>query len=105
MTAFVVSQRTQEIGVRMALGANGRDIMQLLLSDSLRPVMFGLLGGIVAALVASRAFAGALYGVPSADPIAFGAAILVLVVAATSAVIFPTRRASAVEPSAVLRQL
>ncbi len=105
VTAFVVGQRSQEIGVRIALGATARDVMQLLLSDSLRPVFFGLLGGIVAALVASRAFAGALYGVPPADPIAFGAAILVLVVAATSAVIFPTRRASAVDPAAVLRQL
>jgi predicted permease len=105
VTAFVVGQRTQEIGVRMALGASHRDVMRLLLRDSLRPVLFGLLAGVAAALLAGRALAGALFGVPPADPLAFGSAILVLVVAATGAVIFPTRRASAVDPAAVLRQL
>jgi ABC-type antimicrobial peptide transport system permease subunit len=105
VTAFVTSERTQEIGVRMALGADGRDVMRLLLGDSLRPVMFGLLAGVVVALLAARAFAGALFGVPPADPLAFGAAILVLGAAATGAVIFPTRRASSVDPASVLRQL
>ena len=105
VTAFVVGQRTREIGVRMALGASGRDVMQLLISDSLRPVIFGLVAGIVAAIVVGRVFAGVLFGVAPADPIAFLSAILVLATAATIAVILPTRRASHVDPAAVLRQL
>jgi predicted permease len=105
VTAFVVGQRSQEISVRVALGASGRDIMRLLLGDSLRPVMFGLFGGVFVALLGGRVFAGTLYGVGSADPIAFGAAVLVLLTAAVAAVIVPTRRAAAVNPATVLRQL
>ena len=105
VTAFIVGQRTQEIGLRMALGANGRDVMQLLLADSLRPVVIGLTAGVVLALIGGRVFAGALYGVPAADPLAFISAIAVLAIAALAAVIWPTRRASSVDPAAVLRQL
>jgi putative ABC transport system permease protein len=104
VTAFVVGQRTQEIGVRMALGASGRDIMRLLLHDSLRPVTIGLAAGVVVALLAGRVFAGVLYGVSSADPIAFVAGVLILLSAATLAVIVPTCGAAAVDPAAVLRQ-
>ena len=105
VTAFVVGRRTQEIGLRIALGATGRDVMQLLLSDSLRPMMIGLAAGIVVALIVGRVFAGVLFGVTPADPIAFVSAILVLATAAVAAVIVPTRRASLVDPAAVLRQL
>ena len=105
VTAFVVGQRTQEISVRIALGASGRDIMRLLLHDSLRPVTIGLAAGVFVALLGGRVFAGVLYGVSTADPIAFVAALLVLLSAATLAVIVPTRGAAAADPAAVLRQL
>jgi hypothetical protein len=105
VTAFVVGRRAQEIGLRIALGANCRDVVQFLLSDSLRPVMIGMVGGIVAALLVGRVFAGVLFGVAPADPIAFVSAILVLTAAALAAVIVPTRRASSIDPAAVLRQL
>jgi putative ABC transport system permease protein len=105
VTAFVVGQRTQEISVRIALGASGRDITRLLLHDSLRPVTVGLAAGVFVALLGGRVFAGVLYGVSTADPIAFVAALLVLLSAATLAVIVPTRGAAAVDPAAVLRQL
>ena len=85
--------------------ANGRDVVQLLLNDSLRPVMIGMVAGIVAALLVGRVFAGVLFGVAPADPIAFVSAILILTAAALAAVIVPTRRASAIDPAAVLRQL
>ena len=104
VTAFVVGQRTQEISVRIALGASGRDITRLLLHDSLRPVTVGLAAGVFVALLGGRVFAGVLYGVSTADPIAFVAALLVLLSAATLAVIVPTRGAAAVDPAAVLRQ-
>jgi len=91
--------------VRVALGASGRDVMRLLLGDSLRPVLFGLAGGVFVALLGGRVLAGTLYGIGSADPLSFGAAVLVLLTAATAAVIFPTRRAARVDPASVLRQL
>jgi predicted permease len=105
VTTFVVGQRSQEISVRVALGASGRDIMRLLVRDSLQPVMAGLAGGVVVALLASRVLAGTLYGIGSADPIAFGGAMAVLLTAALVAVIVPARRAAAIDPAAVLRQL
>ena len=105
VTAFAVGQRTQEIGVRMALGATVPEIERLLLSDSLRPVAYGLVAGVAAALLGSRVFIGVLYGMSPADPIAFGAAILLLLSAATAAVLFPSRRAAEVDPAAVLRQV
>jgi predicted permease len=105
VTAFVVGQRTQEISVRMALGASGRDVMRLLLGDSLRPVMVGLAAGVFLALLGTRVVSGVLYGLSASDPIAFGGAVLVLLTAATLAVIVPTRRAAAIDPAATLRQL
>jgi ABC-type antimicrobial peptide transport system permease subunit len=105
VTAFVVGRRTREIGLRMALGASDRDVLQLLIGDGLRPVLVGLVAGIVMAFIAGRVFAGVLFGVQPADPSAFLSAILVLATAATIAVILPTRRASHVDPAAVLRQL
>ena len=104
VTAFVTGQRSREIGLRIAVGASGRDIMRLLLFDSLRPVMIGLAAGAFAALLVSRVFAGILYGVGTYDPIAFGAAALVLLSSAAAAVYVPTRRAARVDPAFVLRQ-
>jgi predicted permease len=104
VTAFVVGQRTQEISVRIALGASGRDITRLLLHDSLRPVTVGLAAGLFVALLGGRVLAGVLYGVSTVDPIAFVAALLVLLSAATLAVIVPTRGAATADPAAVLRQ-
>ena len=105
VTAFIVGQRSQEISVRVALGASGSDIMRLLLGDSLRPVLFGLGAGVLVALLGSRVLAGTLYGIGSSDPLAFGAAVLVLLSAAILAVVFPTRRGARLDPASVLRQL
>jgi predicted permease len=105
VTTFVVGQRRREIGVRMALGASPRDVMHLLVSDSLRPVALGLVAGLVAALIAGRVVSRTLFGVSSADPLAFGAAILILAVAATLAVVLPTRSAADIDPALSLRQL
>jgi predicted permease len=104
VTAFVVGQRRQEIGIRIALGATVRDIMRLLLGDSMRPVVVGLAAGMSSALLGSRVLSGVLYGVPSSDPLAFGASALVLLAAAATAVIEPTRRASRLDPASVLRE-
>ena len=105
VTAFVTGQRRQEISVRIALGASGSDVMRLLMRDSLRPVLYGLAAGAVGAALGSRVLTGVLYGLSPADPLTFAAALIVLVAASAGAVVLPTRRAAAVDPAAVLREV
>ena len=105
VTAFVINQRSQEITLRIALGATGRDIVRMLLGDSLRPVVLGLGAGIFVALGAGRLIAGTLYGIGPADPISFGASVLILLLSTIAAIIVPARRAARVEPAAVLKQV
>jgi predicted permease len=104
VTGALVGQRTREIGLRLALGAERRDVERLLVRDSLKPVLAGLTFGIVLALLGGRAISGALFGVPPHDPIAFGGAIVILLASAIAAVVVPTRRAARVDPAFVLRQ-
>lgn len=104
LTASIAGQRTREIGVRVALGAERRDVLRLLLLDSLRPVLAGLVLGTIAALFAGRVVAGLLLGVSPADPLALGAAAVLLVGSAGMAAFVPSRRAASVDPAFVLRQ-
>lgn len=104
VTSFVVGQRRQEISVRLAVGASFNDIRRLLVHDSLRPVVIGLSGGLVVALLASRAFIGVLYGLSPLDPASFLSALLLLFAAALCAVIVPSRRAASVDPASLLRE-
>jgi predicted permease len=105
VTAFITGQRRPEIGVRIALGAHGTDVMRLLMRDCLRPVLGGLAAGVLVAALGSRVLAGILYGISPADPLAFAGALIVLLTAAIVAVFVPARRAAAVDPAAVLRQI
>jgi hypothetical protein len=103
-TASVVGQRAREMGVRVAMGAAPRDLLRLLLWDSLRPVVFGLAFGAGAALLASRLVVAAMFfGVSPHDPIAFAGAAVILLSAAMLAVLVPARRAAAVDAALVLR--
>jgi predicted permease len=104
LTSSIVGQRTREIGVRVALGAGRGAVLRLLLWDSLRPVLAGLALGTVAALLVGRVIAGTLYGVSPGDPLALGAAAVLLLGSAGLAALIPTRRAAAVDPAFVLRQ-
>ena len=105
LTASVVGQRTRELGVRVALGAEPRDLLRLLMWDSLRPVVIGLVLGSAAALMASRAIVSTMFfGMSPQDPLAFAAATVILLVAAALAVLMPTRRAARVDPVFALRQ-
>jgi putative ABC transport system permease protein len=104
VTGAVVGQRTREIGVRMALGAERLDVQRLLVRESLTPVVIGLTVGMVLALIGGQVISGVLYGVLPYDPIAFGGAAAILLTSATLAVLLPTRAASRVDPVAVLRQ-
>jgi putative ABC transport system permease protein len=103
VTAFVVSQRTQEIGVRIAIGASRGDILRLLGGRALRPVAIGLAVGLVLALISSHLFARMLAGVGPRDPVAIGLAVAVVVASALLAVVAPARRAAAIDPANILR--
>jgi hypothetical protein len=105
VTASVVGQRTREMGVRIAMGAQSSDLLRLLMWDSLRPVVVGVALGAGAALLASRlVLAVMFFGVSPRDPIAFVGAAAILLAAAVVAVLVPTRRAAAVDAALVLRQ-
>ena len=89
----------------MAMGAEPRDLLRLLLWDSLRPVVLGLVVGAGAALAASRVVVAAMFfGVSPQDPLAFAGAPVILLAAATLAVLMPTRRAASVDAAIVLRR-
>jgi hypothetical protein len=104
VTAFVVRQREHEVGVRMTLGAQSRDILRLLLHDGLRPVVIGLVAGLVLAFIAGRLVQRALYGISGHDPVAIVAAVVVLLAAAAAAIFIPARRATKVDPARMLRE-
>jgi ABC-type lipoprotein release transport system permease subunit len=93
------------MGVRVAMGAEPRDLLRLLMWDSLRPAVIGLAIGAGAALVASRVVVAAMFfSISPQDPIAFAGAAAILLVAAMLAVLVPTRRAAAVDAALVLRR-
>jgi hypothetical protein len=103
VVAHLVVRQTTEIGVRMALGATAGAVLRLMLLRHARPVALGLILGGAASLVAARALAGRLYGVPPTDPVALlGAASLLAGVAAVACWL-PARRAARVEPTVALR--
>jgi putative ABC transport system permease protein len=101
--AYAVTQRTREIGVRMALGARPAQALALIARESLYVVGAGLLLGLCGALAAARSFAGLLFGVGPADPLALLAALLVLGAVAALATLLPARRAARVDPAVALR--
>jgi putative ABC transport system permease protein len=98
-----VARRTNEIGVRMALGADRRAVLGLVFSQSLRLSLAGLLAGLVGALAMTRALAGLLFGVSPSDPWSLLASALALGMVATLATYLPARRATTVDPVAALR--
>jgi putative ABC transport system permease protein len=103
VTAFVVGQRSAELSVRMALGASSLDVSRLLVADSLRPVVVGLVIGLAGAMIASRGFATLLGGISPHDPLAIGAATATLVLSSLLAVMIPVRRAATIDPAVLLR--
>ena len=103
LVAFSVSQRTQEIGVRMALGAGRGEVLGMVLREGLRLVGVGLALGAVAALLLSRLLTGLLFHVEATDPLTFAGMALVLVLIASGACLVPARRAATVDPLVALR--
>ena len=101
--AYAVAQRTQEIGIRVALGATSREILGMVLFGSLKPVIAGLGLGLVLALALTRLLEGLVYGVSTTDPLTFVSLPLLLGVVAFLAGLFPALRASRVDPLEALR--
>jgi putative ABC transport system permease protein len=101
--AYLVAQRTQEIGVRMALGADKGDILRLVMGRSLRLIVSGIAVGLVAALAATRLLSSLLYSIGPHDPVTFGLVTLLLVLVAIVAALIPARSATSVNPIVALR--
>jgi putative ABC transport system permease protein len=101
--AHSVSQRTQEIGVRMAVGASARDILKLVLRQGMIPLTIGLIVGLVAAMGVNRVLKSQLVQVSPADPLTLVVASAALILAATLGCLIPARRAMRVDPVVALR--
>ena len=101
--AFSVNQRTQEIGIRMALGASHASVLKMVVRQGMTLVLLGLAGGTIAALFVVRLMKEVLYGVSPNDPLTFGAVVLVLLSVAMIACVLPARRATRVNPISALR--
>jgi putative ABC transport system permease protein len=103
VVSYSVSQRTREIGVRMALGAAPSSIARLVAGSGLRLVLLGTVVGLTGASTLTRSLRSLLYGVPALDPVSFGTGAALLILVALVACIVPVLRATAVDPSLALR--
>ncbi len=100
---YAVSQRTREIGIRMALGAQVRDVLWLVVSQGIRMVLIGMVLGLAGAFALTRALGSLLLGVGTTDPVTFVGVAVLLVMVALLACYIPVRRAARVDPLAALR--
>lgn len=103
ITSYAVAQRTHEIGVRLALGAQLSDVLRLVLGHGLKLTIVGAALGLFGAFLATRAITSVLYGVSATDPLTFGFVSLLLIGVALVACYVPARRATKVEPLTALR--
>ena len=103
VVSYLVSQRTHEIGIRMALGAQPRDILREVLSHGGRMAAVGIALGLAASLGLTRLMTSILFGVSPTDPLTLGAVVLILLAVALLACWIPARRAMRVDPMVALR--
>jgi len=103
VVAYGVTQRRHEMGVRIALGAQRRDVLRLVIARALRPVWFGVVLGLGAAMAATRVARGLLYGTSPTDPATYAAVAVLLLSVAALAAYAPGRRAATADPVAALR--
>ena len=103
VVSYSVILRTNEMGIRMAIGAHPSDVLKMILRQAMTPVAIGALIGLAVSLIVARLFAGLLYGVAPADGPTIGAVIMILGGVAAVASLIPARRASRVNPMTALR--
>jgi len=103
LISYSVNQRTQEIGIRMALGASARDVQTRIVFQTLRLAAVGLAIGVGVSWAMARSLSGLLFGVTATDPVTFLGMLLVLAIVATLAGYLPARRASRIDPLVALR--
>ncbi|HEV2116733.1 MAG TPA: ADOP family duplicated permease, partial [Terriglobales bacterium] len=103
VVSYAVNQRTREIGIRMALGAETGNVLRLMVRQGMMPALFGLGIGFAAALAAAGVLGAFLYGIRPHDPVTFASSVLLLLLVALLAAYGPARRAARVDPSAALR--
>jgi ABC-type antimicrobial peptide transport system permease subunit len=101
--SYAVGERTHEIGIRLALGAQKGEVMKLIMREGLRLAVTGAAAGLVCALIVSRLMAGLLYGVRPTDPLTFAVVAILLMGVAVLACYIPARRAMKVDPMVALR--
>jgi ABC-type antimicrobial peptide transport system permease subunit len=100
---FVVAQRTHEIGIRMALGAQTRDVFVIVITQGLRLVGLGIIIGLIGAFAVTRLLSQFLYGVTASDPITYAMVAGLLLATSLVACLVPARRATKVDPLVALR--
>jgi predicted lysophospholipase L1 biosynthesis ABC-type transport system permease subunit len=103
LISYSVSQRTQEIGIRMALGASARDVQSRIVGQTLRLAAVGMVLGVIASAALARSASGLLFGVTAGDPVTFAVMLIVLLTVALLAGYLPARRASRIDPLVALR--
>jgi ABC-type antimicrobial peptide transport system permease subunit len=103
LLTYSVSQRTREIGVRLALGATGASVLAMLFKEGMRLTAMGAAAGLLASAGLARLLQSQLFGIRMLDPIALGGVGLLLLGVAAIAILIPARRAARVDPMAALR--
>lgn len=103
MVSYSVTQRTREIGVRMALGAASGQVLRLVLRDGFAPILYGMLAGLVVSAGASRLLTSTLFGLSPWDAVSYSGVCVLLAGVALVAIVLPARRAMRVDPMVALR--